>query len=337
MRHILFRVDANREIGYGHMARCLSFATTIAKGADYKVSFLTEVSGDLLDRLRETHDFSFYPLRMDGGSPRGEVADIAGGLGKIDLLVLDGYHFADEEFDSLTRGGCSSLFIDDLGQRSFAGDFVMNQNIGSEALYINQVGCRYLTGPRFLLLRDEFQVARERNQRRGTVSILITFGGSDQADRIKYLLNVLKAMGIVDWHVTVLLGGTSRERIEEAFAGSDHDLELIDFTNDVAPYFEEADLVISPAGSTIWELCKMNRSFVTFPLVENQTIVARGVKRFGLGAVIDFCDRSALEASITSILNDGVEQEGFRTNRNKYFADAGMTLEIFKKEIGAYL
>ena len=44
-----------------------------------------------------------------------------------------------------------------------------------------------------------------------------------------------------------------------------------------------------------------------------------------------------MKEAIIGALAADPNQEEFRANRIEYFADAGMTLEIFEKEIGVYL
>ena len=57
-------------------------------------------------------------------------------------------------------------------------------------------------------------------------------------------------------------------------------------SDDLAPLMREADLVVSAAGITLYELCAVGVPTVAVPIVDNQLANALGFAKRGCGAAI---------------------------------------------------
>ncbi|MFC5833047.1 PseG/SpsG family protein [Nonomuraea insulae] len=265
------RCDAGAKSGVGHLVRCVALAEELcARGVE--VVFLGEVRGSPWARaqLRE-RGFRLVPAPV---AP-GRLAALAGEL-RLDAVVLDSYELPPETGAVLREAGLRVLAIvdgDPLGQEA---NLYLDQNLGARGR-----GPRWLAGARYVLLRDSVR-DRRRAPRGGAVPhVLCFFGGTDSAGVAPAWARALSATGR-PFRGTVV----SPARFE---AGGS--ITVIPPTDRLPELMARADLVVTAAGSAIWELLYLGVPTALSWVADNQLIgyeelVGRGVAA-GLGRAAD--------------------------------------------------
>ncbi len=229
---VVFRVEANRKVGSGHLHHCLQLADELA---DHELRFLLrdcdEFVPELLDRYgyrwREERDLSADLRELSGPGPNLVVND-----------VLD-----TEEQDILAERalGFKVVNVEDLGPGARFADWVVNAlyPIGDDA------GEGSAWGPRYATLRSEFFDLPPKEIRADPKRVLITFGGTDPAGLALRCANLLA--GALSQEVRVVTGPAgSREGFPE----------VVDVASEQVSMAEElmaADLAITSAGRTVYE------------------------------------------------------------------------------------
>ncbi len=301
---IAFRVDASLRMGTGHAARCLCLADAFAeRGA--KVRFLTRefdpaVPAWLRGRGHETIALPAPPERASAflddqetwlGVPwdrdAAEVEDALRGTA-VDLLIADQYGL-DRRWESRLRSRARKLLVmDDGGNRKHDCDFLLDQNLhgkdGSDPAGRVPGHCRLLLGPRFALLRPEFQAAETELPRRDGAqrNILVFFGGSDPGHEAGKALEGLKLVGDAELRITVVAGALNPhgEDLEKMKKWLPHLVihKQVDF---MARLMREADLAIGAGGTATWERCRMGLPALVTILAANQAEIAEAVAAAG--------------------------------------------------------
>ena len=185
----LFRLDADSQIGTGHLMRCLAIADALcAQGG--RCAFACRTLPPTLRPklqaypLRELEDDSaFWPL-LTALMPRWVIVD---------------HYGLDAKFEGrVRRHGSKLLVLDDLADRRHDADLLLDQGpLRTAADYqpLLTQPCRLLLGADYALLRAEF-VARRKPAatpfRRGFIS----FGG---ADPVHACLHTLQALTATAW------------------------------------------------------------------------------------------------------------------------------------------
>jgi UDP-2,4-diacetamido-2,4,6-trideoxy-beta-L-altropyranose hydrolase len=121
------RVDASTEIGAGHAVRCMTLASEL-QARDWQVTFF--INGEATIAVPGLKDFPNVPIR---GSVDDEITTMAAhGDGHVDLLVIDHYG-KDATYHQRVRTFADTIaVIDDLPDRSFAADVLLDQNLGRQ-------------------------------------------------------------------------------------------------------------------------------------------------------------------------------------------------------------
>jgi UDP-2,4-diacetamido-2,4,6-trideoxy-beta-L-altropyranose hydrolase len=288
---IVFRADANLQIGTGHFMRCLTLADEMRRStAD--ICFVTRKLPQHLEQMLAergiqhitllkpdfTHDIDelpHAPWLLTSQVQDAEQTLKALGAGSRDWLVVDHYAL-DHRFETLLRKVCKRVMvIDDLADRSHDCDVLLDQNYyqDKEQRYLGKVSsqCRLLLGPSFALLRPEFKGMRQKvRSRTGEVkNILVFFGGVDADNLTGQVLDVLIRLNL-GYQVNVVIGQQhpQKEKIQQLCV--QHGFACHVQTNQMANLMAEADLAIGAGGTAVWERCSLGLPSVCIATADNQ-------------------------------------------------------------------
>lgn len=288
---LIIRADASREIGSGHIMRCLALAE-VWKESYGDVCFVLGIRFSPIEERIRQEGFGILPIAAEPGSLEDaeETSGIARTYGS-DWIVLDGYHFNAAYQKALHEKGHKILCIDDYGHAGhYYADIVLNQNIYADlSIYPSHESyTRFLLGPRYVLLRKEF---RNCPVNRGPVTetarkVLVTFGGSDPENITGFVINALKQVPLEGLEVKIISGGLNQNlsRIQEAVSGCPR-FSVISNIRDMTEILSWADIAIAGGGTTCWELIYMGVPSLLYPIAENQKknvefLTGRNIVRF---------------------------------------------------------
>lgn len=311
MRSLLFRADASREIGTGHVMRCLALAQAWQdKGGD--ATFLcAQLPEGLESRLR---DEGVKVLRLGAEAGSGDDAVVtartAGQTGSS-WVVVDGYKFGADYQKALKAEGLRLLFMDDYGHAdSYSADLVLNQNIyAEEDRYLHrEPTTRLLLGARYALLRREFLRWRdwERHIPGAARKVLVTLGGSDPDNITAHVLRALSTVRVKDLEVVAVVGAAypNLSELQGIAARPSRPFRLAAAVKDMPELMAWADLAISAAGSTCWELLFMGLPAVVIPLADNQEPIARALTDRGVVLPLSGRDVGVLGTVVNGLCRD---------------------------------
>jgi UDP-2,4-diacetamido-2,4,6-trideoxy-beta-L-altropyranose hydrolase len=304
--YVIFRVDASLKMGTGHVMRCLALAKVLKEnGAD--VGFICRKhEGSLIDKIRSSgfivHELEVFEETEDdnklahshwlGATQQQDADDCINILKaeKIDWLIVDHYAL-DEQWQKRLKSCYEKLMvIDDLADRIFDCDVLLNQNLGAQIEdYKNKIpdNCELLLGCNYALLRSEFSEKRKhalikRQYTSKVKNILVSVGGSD-TDNVTY--DILQELDC-RFNVVAVLGKTSPHNELIKHYAKDKNIEVIIDANNMAKLMLDADLAIGAGGSTSWERCCMGLPTLLYVLAENQMTISESLEDIGAVKII---------------------------------------------------
>ena len=272
--------------------RCLALAQAW-KDLGGTVAFVSrEASGSSSKRLVEEAIDLCSPQSIPGTvEDAHETARIAG-TRNGSWIVVDGYHFGSLYQKTIKDHGFCLLCLDDLGHAGhYYADIVVNQNIGADrAMYpAHEDYTDLLLGPSYVLLRREFQNWKNYQRENGRVprKVLITIGGGDPDNVTTRVIEGITLLGNTDLSLAVIVGPHNpyHDQIQSVAVMAPSPVRIIENPESMPRCMAWADLAVSGAGSTCWELLYMGLPAAVIQLAENQRPIAEGLA--GLGAVIN--------------------------------------------------
>lgn len=281
MQKVFFRTDASIRIGSGHVMRCLALADSIRK-CGTEVAFISrDLPGNLFDIIRqEGHALHVMPAddeTLDWDRDAGRTAAILASADKPDWLVVDHYQL-DAKWEKKIRPLINKLMvIDDVANRPHDCDLILDQNYHSNLRgryeTMTSEACIQLLGPRFALLRPEFEAARKdvRPHDGEVKRILVFFGGSDSVNMTTKAIQAVDQLARSDIALDVVVGTANphADVIRALCEGRPNTIYYCQ-PSGLAELMLAADIVLGAGGVTHWERCCLGLPSIIVTLAENQ-------------------------------------------------------------------
>lgn len=286
---LVLRADASIAMGTGHLMRCLALAQAWQDQGGECIFAMAESTEGAEERIRR-EKFEVIILAESPGSPQDAERVVELALARhAAWVVLDGYQFEVEHQRRLKAAGVKLLVVDDTAHvGAYAADLVLDQNAhATEDFYARRESyTQLLLGPRYALLRREFKPWRSWRREIAPVArkVLVTVGGSDPDNITFRVIRALRLLAEHNLEATVVVGGSNphgHDLEREAQGGSDV-LRLVRDVPDMPKLMADADVAISAAGITTWEMCFLGLPAVLVDVAENQTPGARELDRQGI-------------------------------------------------------
>ena len=227
------------------------------------------------------------------------------------ITIYDNYNVTEKQMTTYRQNYPNLIAIDDLADRVFHVDMIINQNLGSDQLEYNTVNQpKLLIGAQFALLRKNILNAiRKKESKR----IFMSFGGGEVYDRIKGLLEILLVLDKdldVNIRVDFVIGGKKENKKQiQSFLNTCERLQLnfIENQMDLSPYLARADFAITAAGSTVFELAYLGVPKIVLVIDKNQEITGQKINEMGLGTCLGYIneiDSHSFEKAFLTLLHD---------------------------------
>lgn len=280
-------------MGTGHVMRCIALAEAW-QDMGGKVAFVSCCENEAI--RQRIVDEGFELISISQSHPDPSDLDMMLNIPQIDKswVVLDGYHFTSQYQKSIYDAGSKLLVIDDLNHLPrYHANVILNQNITADNMRYNcDEGTILLLGMKYVLLRKEYlkYVDYKRKYAEKVQNILVTLGGSDPYNVTGKVIESIKLLEEKDISVRVIVGPANChiENLRRAIIESGFKSELIVAPSNMPDLMVWADMAISAAGTTCWELAFMGVPSITIVTADNQREVARKLDENGLFKSMDY-------------------------------------------------
>ncbi|WP_260955445.1 UDP-2,4-diacetamido-2,4,6-trideoxy-beta-L-altropyranose hydrolase [Pseudomonas citri] len=293
---VLIRADASPTIGNGHISRCLTLARVLRRQGAHVVFACRLLPGHRLQALEaEGFETLALPDRYPDEDPRQGIesllpwqADIAAlafalrAIPDFDWIIVDHYGLDHHWQTAVRRFAPRVMAVDDLATRTYNVDLLLNQNLsGTPTAYAGLLPehCQVLLGPRYALLRDEFQceaIEIKPKVRR----VLVNFGGFDAAMQTHHAMLALTDFHEIEVDFVAGADNPAWSQMQE-MVDSHPNWRLHSFVNDFHQLMLEADLFIGAGGGTSWERAAMGLPTICIAVSNNQQANSEMMAAFG--------------------------------------------------------
>jgi UDP-2,4-diacetamido-2,4,6-trideoxy-beta-L-altropyranose hydrolase len=310
--------------------RCLALAQDWSQQSG-KTVFAVGSIPEILDNRLKSEGMSITKIASAAGTSEdaAELVATARDLG-VTRVALDGYQFGSKYQQAIKDGGLRTLFIDDYGHAEwYFADLILNQNLYADESMYNRRNktTQLLLGTRYALLRREFLSwsAWSRCIPALARRLLVTLGGSDSSNTTSKVIRSLHDLKVPDLEVRILLGPANRhhEAVRQAVGQRPERFQILTAEADMPRMMAWADLAISAAGSTCWELAFMGLPTVTVELAENQRPIAKSLADAGISTAAGWysdLDAGRLTETIARLVTSAAER-GEMSRRGRAIVD----------------
>jgi len=286
---LLVRADAGAQIGTGHVMRCLALAQAW-QDAGGPVMFAMAAEVPALSQRLAAEGMGVTHIEAIAGNVADaqHTLDRAQALGAV-WVVVDGYHFDGDYQRRLQAAGLKVLCVDDNGgAEHYFADVILNQNLHADAAWYTacEPSTQLLLGPRYALLRREFMPWREwrREVPETARKVLVTLGGSDPENVTLQVVQGLQLLPARDFEAVVVVGAGNPHysALGRAAQAARFPIRLERNAAHMPDLMTWAEVAVSAAGSTCWELARMGVPTVALVCADNQRRLAEGLEAAGV-------------------------------------------------------
>jgi len=296
---VLVLCDGGGPLGVGHVIRSLALAEA-AVAAGHQVVVAGQFEGPFLLGQLNAAPVEVLPLGapVAGGDPQQVIGLV--GRARPAVLHVDSYGASERLGELVASAGFRDLLFSNMEDGTFGrrpADVVVDPTFGAEHSHRPQDGSTWLLrGSRYTPVRQRVIDARrpavgtasEEEPEGGQVarSVLVVMGGTDPVGLAPVAVGLLARTGLA-LEVTAIAVGENARRARDAAEGSALSLTVLDPVDGLAELMARHDLVISAAGTSVWELCCLGVPAAVAWAVDNQragydAVVAAGAA-VGLG------------------------------------------------------
>jgi spore coat polysaccharide biosynthesis predicted glycosyltransferase SpsG len=201
----------------------------------------------------------------------------------VDWVVIDSYSIPALSISELnSRVPCLALIDGD--DRGISAHLYVDSNLDAEKRsWPEHIRSRLLAGADFALVREA--VLAERRPTPWVIhgaqpQVVAFMGGTDPHNAISMVARALLGISPAP-HVTLVVAESSRQETADLVAGRDG-FSVVDATEKLPQIMARADVVVSAAGTSAWDLCALGVPSILIGLVENQSAGLRAAVDRGL-------------------------------------------------------
>jgi UDP-2,4-diacetamido-2,4,6-trideoxy-beta-L-altropyranose hydrolase len=288
-KKVYIRADGDNQIGLGHLVRCIALGQMLL--IDFEISFFClECPAKLVTEI-ESLGFSLTKIRTDDEFLKLLTGD--------EIVVLDHYQLASSFQKLVKETGCKLVCIDDIHEKHFYADLIVNTAPGINASDYNaETYTQFALGLNYALLRPPFLKSWVNKSHKKETSIMVCFGGSDSRNLTQTVVEVLKK-DLRFSLVNIIIGaGYNNPVMLSESIKNDERFKLFISVNasQMAEIIQESALAIVPSSGILSEVLALNTPAISGFYVQNQINVFNNFKK--LNAFI-----SAEGFSADSIIN----------------------------------
>lgn len=336
-KKILFRVDANSIIGFGHLYRCIAISEHIQ--SSFECYFLTKTLK--INLIQEIKNVGKH-IALNVCNIKEEIQFILDVCKKekIRIVVLDGYNF-NQNYQKLLKNemGLKLVSIDDFQQFNYASDVVINH---AESIDHKNFKCssqtKFFTGFEYLMIRKSFfevNANKSSNKIPEIKNLFISFGGSDINNNTLRFTKIIGKTGLFD-NIHVLINDDVKLRKElEQFSCNlvktkvhiHQDLNA----ETISGILQNTQLSVVPSSTIGLEAFVSGNILLTGTTAKNQENIYNSLRKnsgvIGLGDMNQVSD-----SEILTKLNRLISTKNLNISSGKKIKDNRL-IEIFKELI----
>lgn len=272
---VVFQTNAGKNIGLGHLMRCIAFAQAIqhVKLESQVIFYINKTAKKLIPNKFQVFYFNEFGDRV--------LKEIY--FQNPDLVVFDSYLATREYLEDLRQISTFIQFDDNNDiYGSIVASVLINGNLHSKSLgYISKYDdTLFLLGPKYLVMKPEYwNLSKYKEDGEG---ILITTGGSDLYNLIPKFFDALKPLKTRKRFVIGPAFSNTQGKILSDMIKDDPFSEIIRRPSSLKSYIADSEVVISASGSTVYEILTLRKIPIVFTIAQNQRLIAHKLHQEGV-------------------------------------------------------
>lgn len=293
--HVVLHCNAGSEYGMGHLMRCLTLGVE-AERQGWRVSILGDLSSDAT-ALAQRMTASAEIINLSRDSAPETAASLLSDLNP-DLIHIDSYWPESDVLASFDGTVISNMQDGPFGTRP--ATIAIDANLGAEFAFVDpDLSSHQLAGASVTAIRESVRAQRESTTIPSeTLRVLVVLGGTDPYGITPRVIENLGSLSS-PWQVTAIAPAAVRTAVKAAAAQqSTHEISVIGFSDDLPALAREHDVVITAAGTSVWDFACMGIPMGLVCVTENQQPGFEAAISAGIGVAVSTPPHAAMAVGL---------------------------------------
>jgi len=318
--NIGFRADSSYTIGTGHIHRCLNLAKEFKKKKKNCFFISKTFSGNINELIEK--NFYLLSLSFKGLSSNLTKKQITIDANQtikfikkfnIDLIFLDQYQL-NQNWEKKVNKHCKIVLISDHLDRNSYCDYFINYQVPYESnSQYNKLlnnNCKRLIGSDYSIIK-KFLVKKNKKIKK---KITVYMGGVDTKNYTTKIISILKKKVFKNYNKLIVIGEKNQnsQLIIEQIKNFGDFVYAIGNRKNLFTFFKGSSLIISNAGTSMYEHLTLGLNSLIVPQSNTQKIICKGLSDLKL---INFVKNKSFlnEKIILKILNKEINNQKSET------------------------
>ena len=308
-KKIVFRCNANAQLGWGHVRRCLNLAQWLR--GKYKVFFVINQEPAVCEYIKE-RGFPVFEISEKGTPEKVEERVLNTILGFEPHIVVNDVHDTTYEYmHTLKKHNIKCVNFDDSSKNVKMAQVVIDANRKEKE--------NKCFGADYIVLSSVYpkQAKKKRRLHKRVKSILISFGGSDPGDLALKTLRSLDGRIPENIELLVTVGPSFQNREELEKWGQEYNVVLLEKMDDLSQLFLDVDLAVVSGGLTMYESLSLGTPTVVVAHNKGAAKNARRMEKKGavlyLGEGLKISDKKIMR-KVNALIEDFPMREELSKN-----------------------
>ncbi|RXI73140.1 PseG/SpsG family protein [Clostridium tetani] len=266
---IFLYAEGSFKLGLGNIYRTIALGKEILKKCFTEVYFITSSDIYIQDIIRKASmpiivfkDYNQFFDIVKANNP--------------DVLIIDQTNISVELAKHIRTYVKKLVHIGNVSKANEFADVVINAIIGTNyknKVRVDEFNTKYLEGPKYLSLRDEFYDKEGSYKYTGELNkILLSFGGTDQANLTTKVLRNLNRLSTRK-KIYIIKGAGFKfdnELFKEIQKNKKHIVKVFKNVSNMSEIMLKSDLIFTSPGTTLYEACSLKIPAIAFCQTKEQ-------------------------------------------------------------------
>lgn len=275
---IAIRCITDNSKGFGHLSRCLSLGEQL-KNNGHNIVFIINKNNSA---IKEIHKRKFAYILIPKMISHKQESNFISTLmysRNYDAIIIDMREYSENLTRQLSGNSFKTILLDDVWCNKVYADMIFNGTITKKFYKYKKINMKskLFLGPDYFIANKEFYKHKKNSNNivdKKRYNIVVSMGGSDLG---KLTYSVTKSiMDLTNINVKVIIGPFYRDltKLLELIKNKKH-VSIMYSPPKIWKQFQQADVVIANAGSTLFELAIQRVPTICIPAIKHQILYAK--------------------------------------------------------------
>ncbi len=281
---LAIRADMNAQIATGHVMRCLSIADALSQIGE-TVIFIVADKQPI--KLIEERGFQCIVLGTDWNCKDEEIVILQNIIKKMKItkMLIDSYQVTQNYLEKISNS-VRTMYIDDLNMFEYPVNIVVcYANYWERFYYDAKYSCKnFLLGTKYVPLRQAFWSCNKKKINEKADKLLLLSGGTDPYN---FLGKILQKLKLESFEQIIAICGRYNTEYKKLCTRYNKykNVKIYQSVSDIEKYMQDADIVVSAGGTTLYELCAVGTPTISYSFADNQLF---NVQQFAQDGIIEY-------------------------------------------------